>query len=49
LLAGLKTCTDVGARFAEPSGDASFYSYSDIVRRAERAAAALQKAGLQVS
>jgi acyl-CoA synthetase (AMP-forming)/AMP-acid ligase II len=47
LLAGLKSCTDVGARFAEPSGNASFYPYSDIVRRAESAAAALQKAGLK--
>jgi acyl-CoA synthetase (AMP-forming)/AMP-acid ligase II len=47
LLTGLEACADVGARFVEPSGDAAFYSYADIIRRAQKAAAALQKAGLR--
>ena len=47
LLSGLESCTDIGARFVEPSGDASFYSYADITRRARKAAAVLQKAGLR--
>ena len=47
ILLKLETCTRWGARFVAPSEEAAFYPYQDVLRRAQKAAAALQARGLQ--
>jgi fatty-acyl-CoA synthase len=47
ILLNLETCTRWGARFVAPNEEATFYPYQDVLRRAQKAAAALQARGLQ--
>ena len=47
ILLNLENCTRWGARFVAPSEEATFYPYQDVLRRAQKAAAALQARGLQ--
>src|ERR1700739_2246757 len=47
ILMNLETCTRWGARFVAPSEEATFYPYQDVLRRAQKTAAALQARGLQ--
>ncbi|HTQ57244.1 MAG TPA: fatty acyl-AMP ligase [Bryobacteraceae bacterium] len=47
ILLKLENCTRWGARFITPSEEATFYPYQDVLRRAQKAAAALQAQGLQ--
>ena len=47
ILLKLETCTRWGARFVAPSEEATFYPYQDVLRRAQKTAAALQARGLR--
>jgi len=47
MLLNLETCTRWGARFVAPSEEATFYPYQDVLRRAQKTAAALQAHGLR--
>ena len=47
MLLNLETCTRWGARFVAPSEEAAFYPYQDVLRRAQKTAAALQAHGLR--
>ena len=47
ILLNLETCTRWGARFVAPNEEATFYPYQDVLRRAQKTAAALQARGLQ--
>jgi fatty-acyl-CoA synthase len=47
ILLNLETCTRWGARFVAPSEEATFYPYQDVLRRAQKSAAALQALGLK--
>jgi acyl-CoA synthetase (AMP-forming)/AMP-acid ligase II len=47
VLHGLSSRTEVGARFVRRNGDAVFFSYADVIARAKRVAAGLQRRGLQ--
>jgi fatty-acyl-CoA synthase len=47
ILLNLENCTRWGARFVAPSEEATFYPYQDVLRRAQKTAAALQAHGLR--
>ena len=47
VISRLEGCTRFGARFVPASGEPVFYSYADVARRAQAAAATLQAAGLK--
>ena len=45
-LAGIEECTSSGVRFISRTGEATFYPYCDIMKRARRVAGSLQSRGL---
>jgi acyl-CoA synthetase (AMP-forming)/AMP-acid ligase II len=47
VLQSLSKRTDVGARFVRRNGEAAFFSYADVIERAKRVAAGLQRRGIQ--
>jgi acyl-CoA synthetase (AMP-forming)/AMP-acid ligase II len=46
MLEALEGVHDLGARFVQRNGDATFHPYSDVLARADAAGASLQEAGL---
>ena len=47
IVLNLETCTRWGARFVAPNEEATFYPYQEVLRRAQKSAAALQAQGLK--
>jgi fatty-acyl-CoA synthase len=47
IVLNLENCTRWGARFVAPNEEATFYPYQEVMRRSQKAAAALQAQGLQ--